>query len=109
MTHLSSVEIWFIIIALGIGTFLIRFSFIGLMGDRPLPDWALRHLRYTAVAVLPALIAPLTLWPAATGGEPDPIRLTAAFAGLAAGYLLKNAVGAMIVGFGVFYLLMAVF
>ena len=42
----SDTQIWIIIIALGIGTYLIRFSFLGLIGDRDLPDWALRHLRY---------------------------------------------------------------
>jgi branched-subunit amino acid transport protein len=38
----------------------------------------MRHLRYTAVAILPGLIAPLVLWPSATGGATDPARLIAA-------------------------------
>ena len=40
----------------GIGTFLVRFSFLGLIGNRDLPPWLLRHLRYTPVAVFPALV-----------------------------------------------------
>jgi branched-subunit amino acid transport protein len=96
-------DIWFIIVALGLGTFLIRFSFLGLVGDRKLPDWILRHLRYTAVAVLPALIAPLILWPQATGGTPDIPRIAAAFTTLGVGYLTKSVLGAIIAGFIVLY------
>ena len=66
MTDLS--DLWLIIIVLGIGSFGLRFMFLGLVGDRALPDWLLRHLRYTAVAILPALVAPIVVWPAATGG-----------------------------------------
>lgn len=56
---LTDAEIWTIIILVAIGTYLIRFSFIGLIGDREFPQWVLRHLRYTPVAVLPGLVA---LW-----------------------------------------------
>jgi len=70
----STTEIWFIIAAMGIGTFLIRFSFLGLIGDRPMPAIVLRLLRYTPVAVLPAMVAPLVVWPDATGGDFDPVR-----------------------------------
>lgn len=78
----SAAQVWTIIILMGIGTYLIRFSFLGLIGDRKLPDWVLRHLRYTPVAVLPGLVAPLVAWPAATGGDTDPARLAAAGATL---------------------------
>jgi len=61
---MSDATIWTIIVAVGIGTFLLRFSFLGVLGAARLPDWVLRHLRYTAVAVLPGLVAPLVLWPA---------------------------------------------
>ncbi|MCK0151646.1 AzlD domain-containing protein [Marivita sp. S6314] len=88
-------ELWIIIIALGIGSFGLRFAFLGLVGDRDLPPWLLRHLRYTAVAILPALVAPLVVWPAATDGETDPTRLTAAIATLVVAYLTKNVFAAM--------------
>ena len=55
----SATEIWVIIAVLGVGTYLIRWSFLGALGDRDLPNWMLRMLRYTPVAVLPALVAPL--------------------------------------------------
>lgn len=91
-------ELWIVIVALGVGSFLFRFSFLGLVGNRALPDWLLRHLRYTAVAVIPALVAPLVVWPSATGGETDPTRLAAAIATLTVGYLTKNVIAAMAVG-----------
>lgn len=50
-----------IIFAIGIGTYLVRLSFIGVVGDRVMPDWALVPLRFVAPAVLAALIAPAVL------------------------------------------------
>jgi branched chain amino acid efflux pump len=95
---MSTGEIWTVIIGLGLGTFLIRFSFLGIVGDRPLPAWLLRLLRYTPVAVLPGLVAPLVLWPQATGGEPDPARLTAAAATVGLGFATRNTLIAIIGG-----------
>ncbi|MFT7523108.1 MAG: branched-subunit amino acid transport protein, partial [Candidatus Paceibacteria bacterium] len=60
----ESTNIWLVIVLLAVGSFLIRFSFLGLVGGRELPEWALRHLRYVAVAVMPGLIAPAVVWPA---------------------------------------------
>ena len=74
MTY-SNAEIWMVIVVLAVGTFLIRFSFLGFIGDRPLPDWILRMLRYTPVAVLPAMVAPLVFLSNATTGEVEPVRL----------------------------------
>ena len=85
MTY-SNAEIWMVIVVLAVGTFLIRFSFLGLIGGRPLPDWILRMLRYTPVAVLPAMVAPLVVWPGATAGEVEPVRLIAALVTLGVGY-----------------------
>ncbi|WP_292286440.1 AzlD domain-containing protein [Marivita sp.] len=94
----GSTEVWVVIVALGLGSFGLRFVFLGLVGDRAMPDWFLRHLRYTAVAVLPALVAPLVVWPNATDGDPDPARLAAAIATVSVGYLTKNVIAGMGVG-----------
>lgn len=95
--------IWTVIAVLGIGTFLIRFSFLGLIGSKPLPAWVLRHLRYTAVAVLPGLVAPLVIWPAATGGDLDPARMAAAFVTVAVGLWQRSVLWGMIAGGVVLY------
>ena len=94
----SPTDIWIIILALGIGTFVIRFSFLGILGDRQLPPWLLRHLRYTAVGILPAMVTPLIIWPQATGGQLDPVRISAAMLALAVGLWTKNAIWAIVVG-----------
>ena len=86
---------WAIIAALAAGTFLLRFSFLGLIGRRALPPFVLRHLRYTGVAVLPGLVAPLVIWPAATGGAPDAPRLLAACAAVAVGIITRNVLWSM--------------
>ena len=94
----STAQIWTIVLALALGTFALRYSFLGLIGRRRLPEWALRHLRYTPVAVLPGLIAPLVLFPAATDGQPDPARLLAAAVTLGIGYWTKNVLWAILGG-----------
>lgn len=97
-------QIWLIILLVGLGTFLVRFSFLGIIGGRKLPEWVLRHLRYTPVAVLPGLVAPLVLWPPATGGMLDAPRLLAALATVGLGLVTKNVLMAIIGGAGTLYL-----
>lgn len=94
----SDLTIWFIIVVLGIGTFLLRWSFLGALGNRDFPGWVMRMLRYTPVAVLPALVAPLVTWPAATGGQPDPARMAAAAVTVAVGLLTRNILLAIAAG-----------
>ncbi|GGD37059.1 AzlD domain-containing protein [Sinisalibacter lacisalsi] len=100
---MSTGEIWTVIAGLAIGTFLIRFSFLGIVGNRPLPAWLLRLLRYTPVAVLPGLVAPLVLWPAATDGAADPARLLAALATLVIGLVVRNMLFAILGGAATLY------
>lgn len=100
MSGWSDGQIWAIILAVGLGTFLMRFSFLGLVGGRRLPDWALRILRYTPVAVIPGLMAPLVLFPQATGGQPDPVRLAVAALTLAVGWRTGNVIWAILAGLG---------
>jgi len=94
----SAPEIWIIIVLLALGTFALRFSFLAILGDRTLPGFLLRLLRYTPVAVIPGMVAPLVLWPAATGGETDPLRLAAAAAALLVGVTTRNVIWAIMAG-----------
>jgi branched-subunit amino acid transport protein len=95
---MSDAFVWAVIAALGLGTYLTRFAFLGLIGDRELPPWVLRHLRYTGVAVLPGLVAPLLVWPQATGGAVDPLRLAAGGAALAVGMWRRDPIAAVVTG-----------
>ncbi len=109
MSSIDSTTMWIVIVGMAVGSFVLRFVFIGFVGDRPLPPWLLRHLRYTAVAILPALIAPLVVWPAATGGQPDLSRTSAATVALVVGLLTKNVIAAIFSGaatlYGLLYLI----
>ena len=87
--------LWTIIIGLAVGSFALRFAFIGLMGGRTMPAWLMRHLRYTAVAIIPALVAPLVAWPTPTGGTPSLPHVAVAVAVFALGYLTRNVLIAM--------------
>jgi branched-subunit amino acid transport protein len=83
---------WIVVPALGLGTYVIRFSFLGILGNRPLPSALRRALRYTAVAILPGLVAPAVLWPPATGGEVDPPRLAAALVTMLVGIVTRSVI-----------------
>lgn len=99
---IGAFEFWSLTLALGLGTFLIRFSFLGLLGGRQLPDWLLLHLKYVGVAVFPALIVPAVLWPTAAGGEVQAPRVIAALVAVAAG-LRFGPVGAILAGLAALY------
>lgn len=86
--------LWLVIFGLGIGSFLLRFTFLGFVGDRPLPAWLIRHLRYTAVAILPALVAPLVVY-SGEGGGTDPTRVVAAAVTLGVGIWTRNVFAAI--------------
>lgn len=100
-------RLWVIILALGAGTFLLRLSFLALAGGRQFPEWALRYLRYTAVSVLPALVAPAVVWPTATAGEIDPARLTAAIATVLVAVVTRSTIWAILAGAATLYGLLA--
>ncbi|UOA30944.1 hypothetical protein DSM110093_00704 [Sulfitobacter sp. DSM 110093] len=105
---IDKTALWTVIIGLGAGSFFLRFVFTGLVGDKQMPAWLLRHLRYTAVAILPALVAPQVLWPSATDGQFDLPRVSAAVVTLGVGLLTKNVLAAILSGavalYGMLYL-----
>lgn len=106
---IDKTTLWIVIIGLGLGSYGLRFLFIGLVGNKALPDWVLRHLRYTGVAVLPGLVAPLVVWPAATGGSPDAPRLIATVLTILVAIFTRNIILSIVAGaiglYGGLYLL----
>lgn len=99
-------DLWVIIVAMGLGSFGLRFMFTGLLGSWAMPAIILRHLRYAAVAVLPGLVAPLVLWPSATDGDIDPARISAAVVTLAVAMIFKRVLLAILSGVGTLFLLL---
>ena len=52
----GSLNVWLMIVAAGIATFLIRLSFIALLGRLNAPEWFTRLLSFVPPAVLSAII-----------------------------------------------------
>ncbi len=106
---LNHVTLWTIIICLAVGSYAMRFLFIGFVGNKSMPEWLMRHLRYTGVAIVPAIAAPLTLWPTPTGGEIHPIYLIAGTLTFATAAIGKNVLLAMATGAATLYGLLYLF
>lgn len=56
MTHLSTFESWVVVIGLAMGTFLIRYSFIGLFADRSMPALLERALKLMVPGIFAAIV-----------------------------------------------------
>lgn len=108
MNGFDTLSLWIVIIGLALGSFILRFGVLGFMGGRQMPPWLMRHLRYTAAAILPALVTPLVVWPAPTGGEFSLPHLAIAALTFATGYWTRNVLLALLVGvagfLGLFFL-----
>lgn len=88
---------WLVVIAAGIATFTMRFSFIALFGKVEVPPAMERSLRYVAPAVLAALTVPAIVGP---GGHFDPWNafLPAALAGGLAAWRTRSIGAGIVVG-----------
>ncbi len=53
----SAWESWAVVLALGLGTFLIRYSFIGLFAHRDMPPWLAHGLKLIVPAIFAAIVA----------------------------------------------------
>jgi branched-subunit amino acid transport protein len=98
MIGYDDAQIWLIVAVLAAGTYLIRLSFLGFIRAESLPPFAHRMLRYTPVAVIPAMVAPLVLWPEATGGQIDAPRAAAALVTALVGWRLRSTLWAAAAG-----------
>ena len=98
-----------IIIAIGIGTYLLRLSFVGILGDRTMPGWAMVPVRFVAPAVLAALVAPAVLLPNGSvdlSPATNP-RALAALVALLIAWKTKNVAAVIVAGMAVVWLLQA--
>ena len=87
--------IW--ITELALSSWILRISFLGLIGSKGLPEWLKRHLRYKVVSMLPRIIVPLVFPPKATGGVFDLPHFWAAAIILLVGVWAGNLFAAIIV------------
>ncbi len=90
---------WAFFIAIGLGTFLLRFSFIYLFGKVAMPDRLKRALRYVPVSVLAALVFPAITSPAgALDLSFGNVRLLAGIAGALVAWKTRNVLWTIAVG-----------
>lgn len=98
---MSDVLVWTTIVGLALGTYLIRFSFLGLLGGRDLPLTIKQLLNYTSVAVLPGIAAPMVM--PVISQNVEPIRLVAVAVLLVVGILTRNMMWALMSGLVIYF------
>lgn len=106
MAGKTGIEIWGLIFALGVSTYLIRLSFIWLLGRWTPPVWMMRALRYVPVAVLTAIIVPSLIFPGGTFIAPARnVHLWAGLGAILVAWKSKSMLWTILAGF-VFLILM---
>lgn len=103
---MSDFEIWGIIGGLAVATFLVRWSFLGLLSGQVLPGWARMALSFVPVTVMPALVAPVVLFSPEAGWASLPVMAGAA-ATIGVGALTRHLFGAFATGILVYHLAVA--
>lgn len=96
--------VWIAMVAAGALTFLIRFSFIGILGRWKPPVWVQRALRYVPPAVLAAIILPEVLVRDLSVAPLSPRVLSALLAILVA-WRTRSAILAIVAGMAALLLL----
>ncbi len=103
---MSTVSLWFLFAAIGLGTFLLRFLFIFLFGKISMPDWLVRALRFVPAAALAALVFPALTHPA---GHLDlslqNLRLLAGLGGAIVAWKTRNVLLTILVGMALLWIL----
>jgi branched-subunit amino acid transport protein len=99
-------NIWIVMIVLGLLTFTIRFSFIALLERIKLPATFQRALRFVPIAVLSAIIAPeLGYSNNMLAISPTNPRLIAGIVATVVAFWTKNVFWTLLAGMGIFWIL----
>ena len=107
---MSDASVWLLFLAIGLGTFLLRFLFIYLFGKTAMPDWLRRALRFVPAAALAALVFPALTHPA---GHLDlslqNFRLLAGLGGAIITWKTRNVLLTILIGMALLWILEAAF
>ena len=107
---MSTTSIWLLFLAIGLGTFLLRFVFIYLFGKIEMPDWLRRALRFVPAAALAALVFPALTHPA---GQLDlsmqNFRLLAGLGGAIIAWRTRNVLLTILIGMILLWILEMLF
>ena len=105
---MSGFPVWILFLALAVGTFALRYSFIYLFGKMDMPDWLRNALKFVPASVLAALVFPALTY---TNGTLDltfnNIRLLAGIGGALVAWRTKNVMWTILVGMVLFWILQA--
>ena len=107
---MSTTSLWLLFVAIGLGTFLLRFLFIYLFGKIAMPYWLRRALRFVPAAALAALVFPALTHP--TGFldiSPYNFRLLAGLGGAIVAWKTRNVLLTILVGMVLLWVLEAAF
>jgi branched-subunit amino acid transport protein len=103
---MSATSLWLLFVAIGLGTFLLRFLFIYLFGKIAMPNWLSRALRFVPAAALAALVFPALTHPA---GHLDlslhNFRLLAGLGGAIVAWKTRNVLLTILAGMVLLWLL----
>lgn len=106
---MSAASLWLLFLAIGLGTFSLRFSFIYLFGKISMPEWLRRALKYVPAAVLAALVFPALTHPAGTLDiSLANVRLLAGLGGAIVAWKTRNVLWTIAVGMALLWILQAV-
>jgi branched-subunit amino acid transport protein len=101
---MSDLALWSMFAAVGVGTFAMRLSFIGLYGRLRIPPMLQRALAYIPASVLAALILPAVILP---GGHGDFVlanpQIPAAVAATLAAWKTRSTVLTLVAGMAVLW------
>ncbi len=102
---MSASSTWLLFVAIGLGTFLLRFLFIYLFGKIEMPDQLRRALRFVPAAALAALVFPALTHPA---GHLDlslhNFRLLAGLGGALVAWKTRNVLLTILVGMALLWI-----
>ena len=94
--------IWLTILVVGLMTYLIRLSFIAIVGIRPIPERLKQALRFVPPAVLTAIIFPeLLVSEGIVDLSADNFRLLAGLAAVFVAWRTRNVAATILVGMAV--------
>ncbi|WP_338669239.1 AzlD domain-containing protein [Pseudodesulfovibrio methanolicus] len=99
---------WLVALLLGLGTFLIRFSFILVVDRVTFPEAVVRMLRFIPASVLPAIIVPAVLLHGTDGGPVGLARPVAALVAVLAARKTRNILVTILSGMATLWLLRAI-
>ncbi len=105
---MSEMTLWLLMIACGVITFLIRYSFIGAQGNLRMPDWFQILLPLVPIAALTALVTPeLFLAQGALSLGPENARLWAGILAIVVAAVWRNTMLTIGIGFAALLVLRA--